>query len=632
MGVVVMKNNFMIELNCKEKCLRDAMGTLLFDDIKAFFQYIDSAYYHIKIFVSKKSYVLYSEFKDFLQKKEPMNQKYICCTDTAIPLIEKIFCDTFSHIDKNEIKIAVIDDILIHGRTLNKIYSELKNKNYNVDLYAFCKNITKEEKKDGGNQLLATLDNIKSRTTAYVMCDEFDWKYISKLIMQGFWSINTPFLSYSPFLRLNSTGCNILKKNLKKFVYETFQNHRQEFFGQKMTYTYMGNCIKVKDLEGFCFGVFQTNNKFECANFLPFTFFDNSSLKKIVSRNKISINIGGIDYPFLLDEKEINYKFISSLFSTLYLSAIVKQCNLKNDKHFIIDWENVISSFGKKHCDYLKLVFFKSLLVDDNFLGKENSLYFNEKPIENSGIQKKLYKELGLILNSDVVKNYSSKQQEKYELYLKNCNYLKNTIARYLKFNGNEDEKNLPVSSNRIEGMRVYDLITSINQYTKISIFDIITSLMQHYFIGTATIAVETKYGMNSLYYHAGEQSFKCIIKEFVPLVYFYDVYFSRYCDDLARYLFDDMINMAKTHYSKKGVKFSEADFYQYSNLNKDNVYKENDIEQYCADPTIGPLCLYGRNIVNLIEKYLFNERYRKINVEDVKMMVEKYKKDKKLF
>lgn len=599
----MLKKN--IHYHEKEKALRETLGIEIFSSIKNYFSIIAENKYDIIIFVSKKAYVLYLEFKPYIKFE---NESCIYCNDTAISVLDSLLKKQPKG-EKRNTKIAVIDDILIHGRTLSSIYKKLQGLGYTIDLFAFCKNKDDEfSLNENGKipELMEELREIKQKTRTYYVCNSFEWKYISNHIIRSFWATNIPYISFLPYLQLTVEG----RKKLISFVdshfkSKCFSNHSQEELGQQTIYFFSDTTLVANDITGLPLFVLQTQESLQSYNLLSFVFLSEEELinngTQIITnlfdqlKNQALTSMQISLFSQLLNQGENNsltidrefvLKLTMSVFSLIGLKRTIDQCGI-SEKDYTVNWDNIFYSFGSEIQSFME-----NILNNDK---KYNEFYQNSlvKFLDkNIDIQNK---QLGYEL-CEAVKMVNKLTDSDC---ISDCEYLKNIYARYLKKNSELDDDAIGSKRERIPGFKFLDLVSISQKQMMKPINSIVVSLMNQYFIGAANLVVQSGDSGCGLYYHSGEQSYKCVIKEFVPLVYFNDLFQRRFERLYANLLFEILIDFSEENYKYYNIPFLRDDLNQYSNLASENVYTNQDIKKYEKDKTMKNICLVGDYLID---------------------------------
>ena len=90
-----------------------------------------------------------------------------------------------------------------------------------------------------------------------------------------------------------------------------------------------------------------------------------------------------------------------------------------------------------------------------------------------------------------------------------------------MKLNSDLDDKALTHKEKRILGLKVNDMLEVVKNKTNFSNSETIVGFFNQFYLGASTIVVGKQGKQYGIYCHAGEQSYKCIVHEFVPLVLF---------------------------------------------------------------------------------------------------------------
>ena len=120
-------DNFSENIKLKESVLIHALGSNTFNNIRDFFQSIEYGNSMFNIYVSKKCYTLFLEFRPFLK----LSDNKVRCTDVRIPFLKNTLRGN---------RVTIIDDILIHGRTLTAIRKELLEMDCDVEICVLAVN------------------------------------------------------------------------------------------------------------------------------------------------------------------------------------------------------------------------------------------------------------------------------------------------------------------------------------------------------------------------------------------------------------------------------------------------------------------------------------------------------------
>lgn len=575
----------------------------IFYELLDFWKTVEESRYDFKIFVSKKCYVLYKVFIPILDTDIQMKCTKI--TDTAIPL----YIREMKHAD-----VLVIDDIFIHGRALSKVDDEIRGKAKKICYYTFAKNNNNEEPQDAytkrmleitgeknNDPFLSYMDklnmarlNIQENTVeGYINCNEYQWKRISDLIMKSLWGVNMPYASYLPIFTMKDQDRLFLTRSAEDLI--EYSSHSQREQGQNFIYYIESDNknTRNKSLIHYCFIISKNSFIGDC-KLIPMVFFDceNTSIDKSFIYESIN-SIYGREAIALRDcfiknssKQGLNSLLKYLIFSVGYLAS--KRYFFVNgikNYEYTIDFSNAEYSFGSKIKRYLALLEKKNSveLLDRVECGTIKTVTDeNRKKRDSYEEHKKLLDGLRI--------SYTDMESCSIE---KESPSVADVLARYFKFNNMYNEENFYKFRRKkrryITGLR-FSEIKDFLEKKGFSGKDIIFGLMHQYNLGTATIDFLYDYDDNdkksrvkgiNMYWRAGEQSYKCISRTYVPIVYFqneYDKIFNRRVSD---FLYDILLEVAQNNYDFFGVPFKKSDYENYCNKG-DNVYNAFDIKRYC--------------------------------------------------
>lgn len=168
-----------------------------------FVRYIEKvllADYDLKILMARKFSNLFNALRPLVEEeyggrvkqlydKKFVNRKPLIISDRALDVLK-------SKIQTGEYKrILLADDIIIHGRTLDKIYGMLQTwfeeaeiYDYEIKVYAYA------ESREGALNDVAFL----SHKEVEKICNTAQWRAISNDIVQVFYALGVPYTSYVP--------------------------------------------------------------------------------------------------------------------------------------------------------------------------------------------------------------------------------------------------------------------------------------------------------------------------------------------------------------------------------------------------------------------------------------------------
>ena len=173
------KSDFVLR---KKEILQKVLGKY-YDDLYDFFLDISVAEYDVKILIARRCLVLYQLFLQVF---------YVDNVDLEI--YGEVYSDRFILGNYEELKgksVLLVDDILIHGRKVDEIYTDIKEHmesfgNGSIDIWVYmmtdCKKCISDE----------MLSKIKAKEPAV----EWEWKTLSDGIVSAIYAMNMPYTSF----------------------------------------------------------------------------------------------------------------------------------------------------------------------------------------------------------------------------------------------------------------------------------------------------------------------------------------------------------------------------------------------------------------------------------------------------
>ena len=617
--------------NTKEKILVDVLGVNTFNNIRNFFQAIEYSDSEYLVYISKKCYALFREFMPFLK----LSPEKIRCTDVRIPYIMK---------DIKWKNVAIIDDILIHGRTLTSIRKRLEQCECKLRICVLA--VNEESKKDlvrnvteeianNWDELKQTAISCKSIYT----CDEYLWRKLSDLVMRSFWATNTPYTGYLPVAEINDNIADIIKSSDRVCYYQSCQNHSCQAMGLLIEYYYLRSFEENKNDYNVIqyFSMSMHRNSVTKTNILIPIIVLNDDLCNSKEALKEILNIVFSSdkktiYEFLSFDKVLendlitvsSIKFVMYLLSRVMLSYFIQEIGI-DENRIIIDNSNLEYSFGKNIKDFVETVEFKYIKLNqiqrtlvsgkrlilekwDSYI-KSSFKLNTKKKLQDSGFVRdnsnKVKETLSDLLITaaenvkDLYAKYSGYENQKLASYV---------FARFLKKNSLLDERELYNNRYRLLGLEVSKMLQLVGGHTDFKDNDILTAFFSQFFLGASTIIVDKEKTSNryGVYCHAGEQSYKCVVHEFVPLVYFSYRYNYNFMKDVAEKMKECILELSVSNYSYFNIPFSLDDFNEYSFHDSENIYDTHSIKDYFKEDSSRILCEMGF----LLEEYISKTQY----------------------
>lgn len=575
----------------KELALKKALGEPLFQHIRDFFQIIEEQDASAIVYISKKCYSLYREYAELLT---PVGDKLHCSDimmlDVAVQYRKK--------------KVILVDDVLIHGRTLNHLKEFLEGYGCIVELYAFVINISTpvaEEEDEDRLEERKELVNIKDIVKYYFKCNAYEWKKISDLIMHSFWATNTPYCADAPMVILNGAG-----KEKLLATEDTFFDVREcdtrsiGRMGQRFKYYY-------SDFESELFSmILCVHMNQDEAVWLPNPVFFSQGKKSVHRQKNFYKEVLGDKAKELIADLEMNGKSVNeerSVFqsrfffymaSYILMGEFIQTVKLTEDM-FDVDHTNLHYSFGARFAKYF----------DESLWNKKNSECVYE--LLRSEVQSDVTTtEIDSLLCTEVEKAakntlelYGDLQSCSEDEREKRCAHV---FGRYYKINGNIDEESAYKDKQRIAGLPALQLVQQVKRLTKYVFRDVMTAFFNQYYLGFSTLTYKVQNGSINCYSCAGEQSYKCVVHEFVIPVYFSYRYRQLFTNRFADRLMGVYLFKAEEIYERYGIPFKARDFKTYSRGASENIYDEVTILQHseeCKDEGGSELLELGYRLEN---------------------------------
>ena len=183
----------------------------------------------------------------------------------------------------------------------------------------------------------------------------------------------------------------------------------------------------------------------------------------------------------------------------------------------------------------------------------------------------------------------------------KRIKHYSHMLSRYYKKNGIMDEEFVHPGE-RLSGLPVRKLILRVIEKTGASVQDTVSAFLNQYYLGYSTLSFRKGAGELGCYSHAGEQSYKCVVHEFVVPVYFLYRYTQYFPEDMVQKMKQVLLNVTEKIYKKHGIKFEKNDFEMYSLGADENIYDKKSILVHSTENM-------GQGMNELVEKgYILEE------------------------
>jgi len=611
----------------KKRLLIETIGSNTFNNIRDFFQAIEYEDSEYNIYISKKCYALFLVFEPFLK----LNKNKVRCTDIRIPFLAD---------EMKGKKVTIIDDILIHGRTLTAVKRKLSKIGCQVEICVLAINegVESEIFTDLKPEIVVNLQELKEtakESKQFYLCDDYLWRKISDLIMRSFWVTNTPYSADLPVVRIKQAAINII--NEKKGAYKVYQcsNHSMEKMGLSIEYIFNEEKMP-KDLpyKNSYFGIMlQKNERIKSFKLLPIivldeTFYSKDAMFQIYEQI-FGTNIKELCNMLHFDKYEIdedvtttNIKFLHYSIGSIILQKFLYDIGL-DEALYCFDNKNLDYSFGKEFVEFYEEKRVKSL---DNCVSKKINVDYEKRQISN--VKEQYEQCLQTLKNIVMVKGkqptYVRKNTQESEKKLRkflvdaiddvhnvykgyscytNQKIISYIYARFLKLKSDLDEQELRRSKNRLLGLNIQEMINIVKEKTGFTYEEVLVGFLSQFYLGASTIVVakgERGYGM---YCHAGEQSYKCIVHEFVPLVYFRQRYNYHFVQEVAEKMNKCFLNLAIENYRYFDVPFTLNDYKKYSLKYSENIYDIRSLQEHCKEESSSTLCRLGFALEDYVSK-----------------------------
>ncbi len=170
-----------------------SIGNDMFLELVQFIDYIMRMEYEIKVFISRRFLDLYMEYRDivFYMYEEDAKEYGRILTNQSIVLLSE---------EELKNKILTVDDVVLHGRTLDNVYQYLRSKGClqeQIKVNVFLNNIDAHKIKSDMFQCLE----------ANNQCREKTWLLASDYILKSFYLGAQPYVSYLPYWELELETC-----------------------------------------------------------------------------------------------------------------------------------------------------------------------------------------------------------------------------------------------------------------------------------------------------------------------------------------------------------------------------------------------------------------------------------------
>jgi len=204
-------------LFCYEKVLAEVLGDY-YEDVKNFFHRCIKEKHEYKVFMSRRCFVLYQLFSDILQEGGED------ITQTGQTIITDKGCINYRAGLKDAKKVLLIDDILIYGRTIEKVYSKLREwaPTAEIDVFVYVKN--------SGRLCIKSQDLLNSLKFRFIE-ETNNWREFSNKLVYCIYSANMPYTSFvnSYYNYVEESEGNIKKILSSRNYYEVTNRFQKKY-------------------------------------------------------------------------------------------------------------------------------------------------------------------------------------------------------------------------------------------------------------------------------------------------------------------------------------------------------------------------------------------------------------------
>lgn len=278
-----------------KKILLEYMPQERYYDICNFVEEIYLMDYDILILMARKFFNLFCIFHELNCQKYkrldiPYANKGKIVTNRALPLLRSSL--------KENIKIIVADDVILHGRSLREVYDELLAMcpDAEIKLAAYVRNTEETFVYED------IIDKVWSRYSLKISeCRDF-----SDNIVDSFFAAGRPYISYLPFFKFQK-NCEFIKKKLLNMDFTPIQNEDFEKYGIE-AYMFTGEKLNIfRKLKSCKIPVirFYYYSKLDEINVVPYfcmNMIEEKTVKKL--SNVIRNNFLNLSYKELAEQNE----------------------------------------------------------------------------------------------------------------------------------------------------------------------------------------------------------------------------------------------------------------------------------------------------------------------------------------
>ena len=472
-----------------EKSIKKVLKESDYEGLYDFFLNIFRSDYDVIVLMSRRCLVLCRIFMIIfiLNQEEIMEKKTLVISNQAVPVYRKTL--------KGK-KVLIVDDILIHGRTINDMYFDIKS---------YCQTTFPEISIYMVDKELDCIqDEAKSRVEASYIVSKGEWRNLSNKIVNCIFSANMPYTSFvSSYFEYGNS--NIIEQisgisDIKKL--ENTDKMQKEC-GLSSYYCYRTE-EKIPIFKSLSIDAglrLYWNEIIHKAAVIPYVFIKTMNIEK---HNNICEDISD-----LLPERFVNLKkvlkceiesdqayrmrVLTCLLSNLYWLTIVKKNNLS--QNYVTDMDTLEKSFGIEIAEELGSV------LECGDLAEYNTLFSYTCEIEACKMK----------VDNNLLE---SLKQGLQSVGRDNIILLKSGLKDYFQMAWDADERSALKKLERSKGLTV-DLFVEAGEESGCNKAQILGELVNCWDAGiaTANYALDDSEMYVGCYVTSGEQGYRIIIE-----------------------------------------------------------------------------------------------------------------------
>lgn len=478
------------------KEMKKCMGDEMYLKVRQFYFNAFVSKYDYKVLLTRRSYVLFKIFENIFEnyneevENETKERKLKSFDKFGKFLNTHSLCSLYDEEKKENIKILIIDDIIINGRTIKNIFDNLiekfEYKKDNIIIWSLYTNIEAN-----------CLDSYRQNLIHTKFVLSYEWQKYSDALTKFIIASNIGYISYINSYSLHSSLNNIKEKiSDKKNIVDLKNNLFEEFNIESFVYFYQEKSINDFNLK-VCVRFYERQGEITAI-------------------------------PFLLFLKPVKKEYIYDLCCFLLKKYGINCPKIPNEqKYYVVFYQWTISKISEKiYNDFLIKINEK---FEINFKCSESYAFL--KKFEKNDLINEIEPEIKNMfeekLCTDSENEFCEKTfREKSDLNLE----IKDIIENYLIAVHSEDEKRAKNMIDRCIGISVYDMIRIINNNKVIDDNKLLCENINLWDTGKAAYMILSDEKVVDGYVRHGEQIYRAFYEKYKNVfLYFYDYYFIKY-------------------------------------------------------------------------------------------------------